>query len=160
MRIGVINRQNVCVPDIAGIKRLTALFMQLASALAPHVKWKLVSVLLTDDCGIRLLKQSHFGIHEVTDVISFRYDPVPGETDGCMGEIAVNTQKALELTKKGSWNADKELALYIAHGCDHLTGADDRMSAGRARMRRRELEWLKKADKAGLIGRKPLFKAE
>lgn len=160
MRIDVVNSQNICVPHISGIKQLTALFMSQTAMLAPSVKWNLVSVVLTDNCGIRLLKQTHFGIYEVTDVISLRYDPIPGEASGRTGEIAVNAQRALEVRTKRSWNADKELALYIAHGCDHFTGADDRTNAGRARMRRRELEWLKKAEKAGLVGGKPLFRAK
>ena len=47
--------------------------------------------------------------------------------------------------------ADRELALYLAHGCDHLTGADDATPAGRARMRRRELGWLRELALTRLI---------
>jgi rRNA maturation RNase YbeY len=160
MRIDVINSQSICVPDISGIKRLTDWFMRQTAALTPRSDWRLVSVLLTDDCGIRLLKQTHFGIHEVTDVISLRYDPIPGETGGCTGEVIVNAQRASELKENRAWNANKELALYIAHGCDHLSGADDHTRAGRTAMRRRELDWLKKAEKARLLGRKPLFRSK
>jgi ssRNA-specific RNase YbeY (16S rRNA maturation enzyme) len=35
-----------------------------------------------------------------------------------------------------------ELALYIAHGFDHLSGADDDTPARRAAMRRTEMRWL------------------
>jgi ssRNA-specific RNase YbeY (16S rRNA maturation enzyme) len=38
--------------------------------------------------------------------------------------------------------ADAELALYIAHGFDHLSGADDNTPARRAAMRRTEMRWL------------------
>ncbi|MBQ3810327.1 MAG: hypothetical protein II839_05855, partial [Kiritimatiellae bacterium] len=40
------------------------------------------------------------------------------------------------------WNADAELALYLAHGFDHLAGSDDATAAGYRAMRRRELRWL------------------
>ena len=40
------------------------------------------------------------------------------------------------------WSAGHELALYIAHGLDHLSGADDATYEGYRTMRRRELRWL------------------
>ena len=40
------------------------------------------------------------------------------------------------------WSADMELALYLAHGFDHLAGSDDATAAGYRAMRRRELRWL------------------
>lgn len=43
----------------------------------------------------------------------------------------------------GEWSADMELALYIAHGCDHLNDSEDSSDAGRLAMRLRELGWLK-----------------
>jgi predicted dehydrogenase len=47
------------------------------------------------------------------------------------------------------WSAAKELLLYVAHGMDHLSGADDLESADRARMRRRELAWMRDYARAG-----------
>ena len=44
-----------------------------------------------------------------------------------------------------------ELAFYLAHGCDHLSGFDDRTTAQRARMHRRERRWLAEAAKESLI---------
>ena len=40
------------------------------------------------------------------------------------------------------WGADAELALYLAHGLDHLAGSDDDAPAGYRAMRRRELRWI------------------
>jgi len=48
-------------------------------------------------------------------------------------------------------NAADELALYLAHGCDHLSGANDRTLRERRRMRRRELLWLAQARRNGLM---------
>ncbi|MFH0908093.1 MAG: rRNA maturation RNase YbeY [bacterium] len=105
--------------------------------------WSGVTVVLTDDRGIAQLNERFLKHKGPTDVISFRLDPVPGER-GASGEVYVNTQRALQRATR-RWPASKELALYIAHGIDHLGGASDHTPRLRARMRRRELRWLKKA---------------
>jgi len=65
-------------------------------------------------------------------------------------EIIVNVVRAQEEGKKrsrrGKWSAKHELALYIAHGIDHLTGADDAIPAERKKMRRREMRWVRGLD--------------
>lgn len=129
--------------------------------------WKEISIVLTDNAGIRLINQRHLAQPEVTDVISFRYDPIPGDNDLFSAEIIVNVQRAAEAClprelasgrREGprvgrlAWSESRELALYIAHGCNHLAGETDYDKAGRTRMRRRELRWLKQAEELGLIG--------
>ena len=49
------------------------------------------------------------------------------------------------------WGPDYELALYLAHGVDHLTGADDHEDDGFRRMRARELRWVAAADREDLL---------
>ena len=117
-----------------------------ARRLDPAGGWGDISVVITGHAGIRAVNRVHLGHDEVTDVISFRYDPVPGEADACDGEILVNAERAVErAAQAGRWSASRELALYIAHGMDHLAGADDATPAERMRMRRRELRWLRAA---------------
>ena len=98
-------------------------------------------MVLTDDCGIIPANREFFGKDRPTDVISFRYDPVPGEENEVTGDLIVNVECALRegLEHDG---ADAELALYIAHGFDHLSGADDNTPQKRAAMRRTEKRWL------------------
>ncbi|MBN2301643.1 MAG: rRNA maturation RNAse YbeY, partial [Lentisphaerae bacterium] len=72
------------------------------------------------------------------------------------GEVIVNVQRALEnIDQKrvsySAWTSSDELALYIAHGYDHLSGEDDTSAENAARMRRRELRWLRIARKNGLL---------
>ena len=43
----------------------------------------------------------------------------------------------------GGWSVAMELLLYVAHGMDHLSGADDLDERSRAGMRARELRWLR-----------------
>jgi ssRNA-specific RNase YbeY (16S rRNA maturation enzyme) len=74
------------------------------------------------------------------------------------GEIVVNVERAAE-AGPGHWPRTRgdrsaiarELALYIAHGCDHLCGADDASRVDRLRMRRRELRWLRAAERDGCL---------
>ena len=105
-----------------------------------------LSIVLADDRSIRKLNREYFGRVGVTDVISFRYDPLPGEDLSQSGEVVVNVEEALRQT-----GPEHELALYVAHGCDHLSGESDETPEGYSRMRRRELRRLKKAAELGLV---------
>ncbi len=98
-------------------------------------------MLLTDDAGITQTNREFFGKDRPTDVISFRYDPVPGEEDEATGDLIVNVECAV---REGAAHdgANAELALYIAHGFDHLSGANDDTPSRRAAMRRTEMRWL------------------
>ncbi len=92
----------------------------------------------------------YFGKNRPTDVISFRYEPVPGENEGWSGDLIVNVDRAVqEGTTRGK--IDYELALYIAHGFDHLSGAEDDTDEKRKKMRATETAWLRAASKEGLL---------
>ena len=83
-------------------------------------------------------------VEGATDVITQRYDAMPGEPAGVYGELYVNVDQALRVApKRRGWSPAKELLLYVAHGMDHLSGADDLNPRDYDRMRRRELRWLK-----------------
>lgn len=123
---------------------LAQFLMDKARRLCPDVSWGEITVLVTDHQGIRTINQTHLGKTDSTDVISFRHSPMPGDQNLTTGDIVVNVECAAELTDSSS-TAHHELALYIAHGCDHLAGSTDEDTASRRRMRRRELHWLKEA---------------
>jgi len=116
-------------------------------------RWREISLVLTDDAGIAEINRRLFGRDSATDVISQAYAPMPGEGDAQTGEIVVNAERAVALGKKGYWTASHELALYIAHGCDHLAGGRDSTAEGRRRMRRRELRWLRLIAGEGFPGK-------
>jgi len=124
----------------------------------PQTEWHIVSLVLTNDAQIRELNQQYFGRNEATDVISFRLDPIPGEDPGEGGDIAVNVERALAAgPRRRGWDASAELALYVAHGCDHLAGGTDESPENMRRMRRRELRWLREIREES--GRIDLFPA-
>jgi rRNA maturation RNase YbeY len=146
MRVSVCNRQRGCAADPAAVKRLVRELAGLAQARTRgEGPWREVTVHLLDDAGIAPVNRAVMGHEGATDVITQRYAPVPGEPDGLVGELFVNVERArAAASRRAGWSADRELALYLAHGCDHLTGADDRAPRGRAAMRRRELAWLRR----------------
>jgi rRNA maturation RNase YbeY len=95
-----------------------------------------------------------FGDDDPTDVITMTYAPMPGMDVGASGELVVNIERAVEegtRRSRNGWTPAHELALYIAHGVDHLTGADDANPADRRRMRARELTWVRSAERRGLL---------
>jgi len=116
---------------------------------APAQPWCSLEVIVTGHAGIRRFNRAVFGRDTVTDVITQAYAPDPLRP-GWSGELIVNAALAAEQGPRFG-GVGRELTLYLAHGCDHLAGADDNTPAARARMRRRELRWLAAADRAGLL---------
>ena len=141
MHISVINQQSGRKLNQTAIRRLTGFLLEKSGKRA-GIKWGDVSVVLVDNKESLRINQAHLGHGYATDVISFNFDPIPGEPEsGMCGEIVVNVEQACRLGKRYG-GPDHELALYIAHGCDHLSGEDDNTPARRQRMRRRELRWV------------------
>jgi rRNA maturation RNase YbeY len=124
--------------------------MSRARKLDRQTAWGDISVNLTGDSQIAEVKERVFGRDEVTDIIALRYDPIPGIEELATAELFVNVERAAGVTR-GTWSTSKELALYLAHGCDHLAGQSDNTETERNRMRRRELRWLREAEALGLI---------
>jgi ssRNA-specific RNase YbeY (16S rRNA maturation enzyme) len=158
MRIVVLNKQKECRLRTGAVRKLAAFLMRRAGTIDRRITWGEVSFLLTDDDGIRPLNLRHFGRNTVTDVITFRYNPLPGEKHEFCGDVVVNARRAVEFVsgngvgvRSDSRRLLMEIGLYLAHGCDHLYNEEDSDAKGRLRMRRRELRWLKEAEAEGLV---------
>ena len=152
MKIAISNRQSRHRIDMRRIARLTAYLAGRASARAPAGPWNRLSLVLTDDALIRDVNARFRHRLETTDVIAFACAPMPIDPDRLAGEIFVNVQCAVaEGSNRLGASPSDELALYIAHGCDHLSGEDDDTPARSRRMRRRELAWLRRAARLKLI---------
>ena len=147
MKIKLRNQQTKLRISAPALKRLAQWILNETGLPALHGGEVEVDLLLTDDEGIQPLNRACFGKDRPTDVITQAYAAVPGR-GGFHGEIVVNAQRAAEEGARRQ-GPGPELALYIAHGFDHLAGATDHTPAQRARMRRREQAWLKKAAAAG-----------
>ena len=129
------------------VRRAAELFAARSSARA-GIPFREVAVILQDDAGSAEVHLAVNGAEGPTDVVTQGYDPMPGEEPGVYGEIYVNRDRALSAApRRMGWSAAKELLLYVAHGIDHLSGADDLSPRDYARMRRRELAWLAQASR-------------
>ena len=138
------------LPRALGISRTdlrsAAEFFASRSAARVGVPFRAVAVVLQDDAFSAEVHLAVNGAEGATDVVTQRYDAMPGEEPGVYGELYVNCDRALGAApRRRGWSAAKELLLYVAHGMDHLSGADDLSPADYARMRRRELSWIRQA---------------
>lgn len=142
MKILLRNLQQVRPPRIPALRRLARRLTRLAFPDAPPAgPFDTLSVLLVDNDAMPGYKAATFGVRLQTDVISQAYLPVPG-LSGPTAELVINLQRALEYGQRRPGGPSAELALYLAHGIDHLAGHDDATPADRRSMRRRELRWL------------------
>ena len=137
------------LPKVFGLNR-TALkaaasfFASCSCARVGNPVWHEVVIHLVDDAGSDETHRAIMGIEGATDVVTQAYDSIPPETQGLYGELFVNTDQALRTApKRNGWSVAKELLLYVAHGMDHLSGADDRTENEYRAMRRRELAWIR-----------------
>jgi len=150
MIIRVINRQKAARPATRKIKALLLFLMRRARPEFARSARAELNLLLADDENIRKLKLRFFEVDCVTDVITFSSRPRSTAVSVLTAEIVVNVEQACrEGNARGS--IDREFALYLAHGCDHLAGRDDRTTGARAKMRRRELGWLQEASRMRLL---------
>jgi rRNA maturation RNase YbeY len=143
MKISILNptERIVRAPEL---RALTAYLMTRALSRSGPRAWGEIDVVLLDDAAIAGANARVFGRETPTDVISQAYRPAPG-CKAWTGEILVNAERAGRHDSPAS-----ELALYIAHGCDHLCGGRDGTPAARRRMLDRERRWLRDARRAGL----------
>jgi rRNA maturation RNase YbeY len=100
-----------------------------------------LTVILTDDAAMPDYKAGCFGVRVQTDVVSQAYEAIPG-LGSATAELVLNAERAKEEGRLRAGGPARELALYLAHGLDHLSGRDDDTPARRRAMRRRETAWL------------------
>ncbi len=124
------------------LKKAAASFAERSRSRVGGV-WHEVVVHLVRDAASDELHRAILGETGASDVITQAYEAIPPEPPGLLGELFVNVDQARRAApRRRGWSPAKELLLYVAHGMDHLSGADDHAPDDYARMRRRELSWL------------------
>jgi len=108
-----------------------------------------VEVVFVADRALARLHARHLGDPSPTDVITF--DLAGGA--GAEAELYVSVQRARAEARARGLAPERELALYVVHGCLHLCGFDDRTPRARARMRHAEAEVLGRLGYAPEMGR-------
>ena len=131
------------IPEV----RTAARFLAARSCARVGGVWHEVIVHLIRDAESDEMHRAIMGIEGATDVITQAYDAIPPEEPGLFGELFVNVDQARRAApNRRGWSVAKELLLYIAHGMDHLSGADDHSPRDYNTMRRRELGWLRRLE--------------
>ena len=135
------------IPKALGLTRSEILhaakeFARLSSRRV-KIPFRDVRVIVQNDVSSDLVHHAIMGVEGATDVITQNYEPIPPEPAGVYGELYVNASRAISCAPtRAGWSPAKEFLLYVAHGFDHLSGADDMTPSGYDTMRRRELAWL------------------
>lgn len=94
-----------------------------------------LSIVCVGDAELARLHAHWLADPSPTDVITF---DLSDEVDGALGELYVSAPCARRTGRQRDSDPQRELALYIVHGCLHLCGFDDRSARERAAMRAAE----------------------
>lgn len=131
--------------DAAGVKRFIKDVLR-----SEQVEDGGVTIVLTDDAGIRDLNGRFRGRDRVTDVLAF---PL-GEDDGAglyLGDVVVSLPRALEQAPRFHNDPERELARLMAHGLLHLLGYDHHTPAEGRRMKAAERRALARLAPGSLL---------
>ncbi len=114
-----------------------------------------LSLLLTDDAGIRPIHKAYLGEDTPTDVISFCHFEGEGPAPVLkgvpfLGDLVISAETAKREARHQGHTFWYELCFYICHGLLHFAGFEDHTPARRRRMFRIQEAVL---DSAG-IGKK------
>lgn len=151
-RISITNQQRTSRFNRKALRLLTGWLMKKAAAMDPSRTWVECSVVLVGDHRMTALNRESLGHEGTTDVITFSYPTLPGEKpSGWRAEVVVNIERAVQEGRARRGGPAREFALYLAHGCQHLGGANDHTATARAAMNRRQNRWLKEPKAQELI---------
>jgi len=94
-----------------------------------------LAIVFVSDAALARLHARWLGDPSPTDVMAFDLG-----TDGAgpAGEIYVSVERARAEARRRRIRPERELTLYVVHGCLHLCGYDDHDPRERGRMRRAE----------------------
>ena len=133
-RVAVANRQGKAGVDARALSALASSLAALARVALDEA-----TLILVDDAGCAPINAAAVGHEGPTDVITLSYPALPGEDGGDSAEIVLNVERALQQRPE---DPSAELAFYLAHAFNHLSGRDDDTPARRTAMHRREHRWL------------------
>jgi probable rRNA maturation factor len=94
-----------------------------------------LSVLLTDDPGIRVLNREHRQKDKPTDVLSFPLDETEGpEAIRLLGDVVISVDTAERQARSRRRGLLEEVRFLLAHGILHLIGYDHATRPQKKRM--------------------------
>jgi len=108
-----------------------------------------ISVVLTDDDGIRELNRDFRGVDEASDVLAFGVEGegfvLSPEAYHYLGDVIISYPRAVVQAKEAGHSVEDELKLLVVHGVLHLLGYDHEDEEGEALMWKKQEEILAKS---------------
>ena len=134
----------------------SAALIKKAAAMALRaegVEQAIISVMLTDDEGIRSVNREFRGVDRATDVLSFplneltpgAFDPADCETDPetgavLLGDMMISVPRCAEQGEDFGHGYEREIIYLFTHSVLHLLGYDHEAEEDKKEMRAREEE--------------------
>ena len=101
-----------------------------------------VGLAFVDNAHIHRLNKQFLNHDEPTDVLTFPYSVAGAKK--LEGEVVIGYEIAEEYAADRDHAAERELILYVIHGCLHLCGYGDTSATAERQMRAKEREYLAK----------------
>ncbi len=146
MKISFLNQQD----KFPVTKKLRTLMETAAKTSLRYMQFRTdveISVMLTDNEGIRALNAMHRGIDRATDVLSFpmyeydedgaiieEYAEYGDEGDLCLGDIVISLERAAEQAEEYGHSFEREVGFLTVHSMLHLLGYDHMTEEDKAEM--------------------------
>lgn len=119
-----------------------------------------LSVLLTDDEGIRVLNRTHRGQDRATDVLSFPLDESAGpDPVRLLGDVVISIDTAERQARSRKRGLLQEIRFLLAHGILHLIGYDHATRPQKRRMDAACRRLVRAAELPATIEKKPFRRA-
>ena len=99
-----------------------------------------INIIITTDDYLLNLNKTFLKRDSLTDIITFNFN----QDETLSGELYISLERIRENSKKYNCTVEEELDRVIIHGILHLIGYEDNDKTSKARMRRKESEYLKK----------------
>jgi probable rRNA maturation factor len=126
--------------DIVAIDRALMRQTVLAVLEGEDIHEAEISLAFVDNPTIQQLNKRYLQHDEPTDVLSFPLSEPNAR--GLAGELVIGAEVAKSQAESRGHAVHAELALYVIHGLLHLSGYDDKTSAGATEMHQRERQYL------------------
>lgn len=127
-------------PELAGTVSAEDLQAAAEAVLRHESRAGQVTLVLTDDEGIRDLNRDFLGIDAPTDVLAFGAQEDGGpfiaapEVGGYLGDVIISYPRAVTEAEEQGYLLEQELNLLVVHGVLHLLGYDHAEKEGKAAM--------------------------
>lgn len=103
---------------------------------------KEISIVFTDDEGIRQINKHYLGKNKATNVISFSLleGPYGNINPHMLGDIVISVETAQRDALKGCLSTEEEIAFLIIHGVLHLLGYNHENTSRKEALRMKHKE--------------------